>query len=110
MKTRIKATSINLTPYLEKLIKEKMADIAKVLRGETVLIAEIEVGLNSKHHQKGDIYRAEIQIEVPGRLFRAVSEKDDFRSALTDAKNEIEEQIIKHKNKKVSEKRRIVKK
>jgi ribosomal subunit interface protein len=110
MKTKIKATNINLTPYLEKLVKEKMADIAKLLRGERVIIAEIEVGLTSKHHQKGDIYRAEIQIEVPGKLFRAVSEKEDFRSALTDAKDEIEKQIIKHKDKKVDKKRKVIKK
>jgi len=107
MKTKIKATNINLTPYLEDLIKEKMADIAKLLKGEKVLIAEIEVGLTSKHHQKGDIYRAEIQIEVPNRLLRAVSEKEDFRAALTDAKDEIGKQIIKYKDKKITDKRRI---
>jgi len=107
MKTKIKATNINLTSYLEELVKEKMADIAKLLRGEKVLIAEIEIGLTSKHHQKGDIYRAEIQIDVPGKLFRAVSEKEDFRSALTDAKDEIEKQIIKHKDKKITKKKRI---
>jgi ribosomal subunit interface protein len=109
MKTRIKATNINLTPYLEKLVKEKMADIAKILRGETVLIAEIEIGITNKHHQKGDIYRSEIQIEVPGKLFRAVSEKEDFRSSLTDAKKEIEEQIIKHKDKKITKKKKVIK-
>ncbi|MFZ3055065.1 MAG: ribosome-associated translation inhibitor RaiA [Minisyncoccales bacterium] len=107
MKTKIKATNINLTPYLEDLIKEKMADIAKLLKGEKVLIAEIEVGLTSKHHQKGDIYRAEIQIEVPNKLLRAVSEKEDFRAALTDAKDEIGKQIIKYKDKKITDKRRI---
>jgi len=109
MKTKIKATNVELTPYLEELVKEKMADIAKLLRGEKVLIAEIEVGLTSKHHQKGDIYRAEIQIEVPGKLLRAVSEKEDFRSSLTDAKDEIEKQIIKHKDKKITDKRRVKK-
>lgn len=107
MKTKIKATNINLTPYLEDLIKEKMADIAKLLKGEKVLIAEIEVGLTSKHHQKGDIYRAEIQIEVPNKLLRAVSEKEDFRAALTDAKDEIGKQIIKYKDKKITDKKRI---
>lgn len=110
MKTKIKATNIKFTSYLEKLVKGKMSDIAKLLRGDKVIIAEIEIGLNSKHHQKGDIYRSEIQIEIPGKLFRAVSEKEDFRSSLTDAKDEIEKQIRRHKDKKVSGKRRIVKK
>jgi ribosomal subunit interface protein len=107
MKTRIKATNVELTPYLKKLVIEKLSEIGKHLRGKRTLIAEVEVGLVSNHHQKGDIYRAEMQIEVPGKLFRAVSEKEDFRSALTDAKNELEKQIRRHKDKKLGEKRRI---
>ncbi|MDD4531617.1 MAG: ribosome-associated translation inhibitor RaiA [Candidatus Pacebacteria bacterium] len=107
MKIRIKATEIEMTPYLKDMIKEKLAEISKHLRGKRAIIAEIELGVTSRHHQKGDIYRAEMQIEIPGRLFRAVSEKEDFRSALTDAKNEIEKQIRRHKDKKVAEKRRV---
>lgn len=109
MKIRIKATEIEMTPYLKGIIKEKLAEISKHLRGKRAIIAEIEVGVTSRHHQKGDIYRAEIQIEIPGKLFRAVSEKEDFRSALTDSKNEIEKQIRRHKDKKVAEKRRVSK-
>jgi len=110
MKTRIKATNTELTSYLEKMIEEKLAEIEKMLKDFPDLLAEIEVGLTSNHHQKGDIYRAEIQIQVPGKLLRAVSEKKDFRMALTDAKNEIKMQIKQYKDKKVSVKRRIVKK
>ncbi len=109
MKTRIKATNTELTSYLEKLIEEKLSEIEKGLKGIPDLLAEIEVGLTSRHHQKGDIYRAELQIQVPGKLLRAVSEKEDFRSALTDAKNEIKLQIKQYKDKAVSRKRRIVK-
>jgi ribosomal subunit interface protein len=109
MKIRIKATEIELTPYLKKMIKEKLSEISKHLRGKRAIIAEVEVGITSRHHQKGDIYRAEIQIEIPEKLFRAVSEKDDFRSSLTDAKNEIEKQIRRYKDKKVSERRRAEK-
>lgn len=101
MKTRIKATKTKLTPFLKKLVRDKLSDIGKLLRGTPKLIAEVEVGLTSGHHQKGDIYRAEIQIQVPGKIFRAVSKKEDFRSALTDAKNELEKQIRRHKDKKL---------
>lgn len=99
-----------MTGYLEKMIEEKISDIEKLLSRVPRLIAEIEVGLTSKHHQKGDIYRAEIQIQVPGKILRAVSEKEDFRSALTEVKDELQVQIKKYKDKVKLEKRRKIKK
>lgn len=109
MKTKIKTTNIKLTDYLTSIIDEKIKDIEKVLSRHSKLIAEIEIGLTSKHHQKGDIYRAEIQIQVPGKLLRAVSEKEDFRSALTEVKDELQIQIKKYKDKMTLEKRRKIK-
>ena len=109
MKKIIKTTNTELTSYLEKLIEDKLLEVEKVLKGTPGLFAEIEVGLTSKHHKKGNIYRAEIQIQVPGKLLRAVSEKEDFRAALTDAKNEIKLQVKQYKDKTVSEKRRAIK-
>lgn len=99
MKIRVKATNIESTTYLNKLIEDKIKDIERLLLGFSKATAEVEVGLTSRHHQKGDIYRAEIQIKIPGKLLRAVSEKEDFRAALTDAKDELQSQIKKHKEK-----------
>jgi len=110
MKTRIKTTNTDLTIYLEELIEEKLSDIENLLKGIPNLLAEIEVGLTNKHHQKGDIYRAEIQIQVPGKLLRAVSEREDFRSALTEVKDDLQAQIKKYKDKEISGRRRNIKK
>jgi len=99
MKIRVKVTNIESTNYLNKLIEEKIKDIERLLLGFSKVTAEVEVGLTSKHHQKGNIYRAEIQIKIPGKFFRSVSEKEDFRAALTDAKDELQSQIKKHKEK-----------
>lgn len=111
MNIKIRATKIELTDYLLKLVDQKIKKIEKLLPGIPDLIVEVELGKTTKHHQKGDVFRAEVQVEVPGgKMLRAVSEKEDFRSALTDVREELEVQIKKHKEKISLEQRRKAKK
>jgi putative sigma-54 modulation protein len=112
MNIKIKATNIELTDYLSKLVDQKIKKIEKLLPDVPDLIVEVEIGKTTNHHQKGDLFRAEVQIELPpgGKMLRAVSEKEDFSSALTHAKKELEVQIKKHKEKISLERRRKVKK
>jgi putative sigma-54 modulation protein len=110
MNVKIKGTNVELTDYLLKLVNEKVKKIEKLLPGNTDLIVEVELGKTTRHHQKGDLFRAEVQVEVPGgKMLRAVSEKEDFRTALTDVREEIEVQIKKHKDKISLEQRRKIK-
>ncbi|MFA5431779.1 MAG: ribosome-associated translation inhibitor RaiA [Candidatus Paceibacterota bacterium] len=111
MNIKIKATNIELTDYLLKLVDQKIKKIEKLLPSIPDLIVEVEIGKTTQHHQKGDLFRAEVQVEVPGgKMLRAVSKKEDFRSALTDAREELEVQIKKHKEKMSLEQRRKAKK
>jgi ribosomal subunit interface protein len=111
MNIKIKATNIKLTDYLLKLVNKKIKKIEKLLPENQDLIIEVELGKTTRHHQKGDLFRAEIQVEVPkGKMLRAVSEKEDFYSALVDVREELEVQIKKHKEKMSLEQRRRIKK
>jgi len=108
MKIKVKATNIELTEYLSKFIETKYKPLEKFLPEMSGLIAEVEIGKTTRHHKKGDVYRAEIQIEVPnGKLLRAVSETDDLRKAMTEAKKELQLQIKKYKEKITDKKRKV---
>ena len=110
MNVKIKGTNVELTSYLTKLIEQKVKSIEKLLPGNPDLIIEVELEKTTKHHQKGDLFRAEVQVEVPGgKMLRAVSIKEDFRSALTEVKDELQIQIKKHKDKISLEQRRKTK-
>jgi ribosomal subunit interface protein len=110
MNVKIKGTNIELTSYLSKLVEQKIKSIEKLLPENPDLIIEVELEKTTKHHQKGDLFRAEVQVEVPGgKMLRAVSIKEDFRSALTEVKDELQIQIKKHKDKISLEQRRKVK-
>ena len=100
MKIMIHTKNLDLTPSIETAIGQKMDTIAKLFKpGEQLTEARIEVGKPSRHHQKGFVYYAEINLKIGGKLLRAVAEHVDLRTAVDFARDEIERQIKKFKSK-----------
>jgi len=97
MQINIKTKNITLTDPLREYIDEKIGSLEKFLQGVEPLIIEVEVGKTSKHHNKGDVFRAEVQIEIPGKLLRAEAVKDDIRKAIVAVKDNLKVQIKKYK-------------
>ncbi len=101
MQILIKATNIKLDKSVYDYIEEKIGGLNKFLKNtEPDLIkARVEVGKITNHHKKGDIFRAEINLEMPGRLLRAEASREDIFMAITDVKDEIQRQVVKYKKK-----------
>lgn len=100
MEIKIKTTNVEVTEYLKKLVNSKAKIIEKLLIDYPGLILEVELERTTKHHQKGDIFRSEMQIQVPkGKLLRAVSKKENFRLSLSEAQKDLIIQIKKYKDK-----------
>ncbi len=59
----------------------------------------VEIGRTTRHHQKGDIFRAEAQMRFPGKSIRAESERDDLKLAITEVKDELQRELKKYKGK-----------
>lgn len=100
MRTMIHTKNIELTPSINVAIEEKMATLAKLFSpNDKTVEARVEVGRPSKHHQKGAVYYAEINLKMGGKLLRATVEHADLRTAIDFARNEIERQVKKFKSK-----------
>lgn len=99
MNTNIKATNMELTRAISDYINKRLSGINKFIK-EANIIARVEVGKTTNHHHKGDVFRAEFDIEVSGLKFYTVSEKDDLYKAIDDAKEEIIRQITTNKDRK----------
>ena len=102
MKIIIKTTNLELTSAIEEHVEQKIGSVDKLLDDmdrETVE-ARVEIGRITKHHQKGDIFRAEVNLTLPGRLLRSVAEEGDLRTALDQVKNDIQREIKKYRGKK----------
>mgnify|MGYP001599454914 CR=1 FL=1 len=100
MQTMIHAKNIELTPSIETFVNQKMAMIAKLFKlGDQLVEARVEIGRPSKHHLKGLVYYAEINLKIGGELLRATVEHVDLRTAVDFARDEIERQVKKFKSK-----------
>ena len=100
-KINIKYTNIESTPAIEEYLNKKLAKIGEFAeREQDEVILRVEVGKTTKHHQSGDVFRAEIQTHFSGQDFRAVTETDDLYAAIDEAKGEILREIKNNKAKK----------
>jgi len=100
MKINIKSTDLDLTPALKEYIEEKIGSLAKFLRRwdpEGVVEVYVEVGRTTKHHHKGNVFRAEADLRVPGRVLRAEDEDWDIRAAVDRVKDKLKREVEKYK-------------
>ncbi len=89
---------MDLTPAIKDYVNEKVGSLEKFF--DQAIIARVDVGRTSNHHQKGDVFRAEINMDVPQKhVLRAESVKEDLYLAINDAKADLERQIKKYKEK-----------
>ncbi len=101
MRIRIKTTNIELTPAIEEYVDNKIGGVDKLLEGmdQKVIEAKVEIGKTTQHHRKGDIFRAEVNLIVPGKLLRTEAEEWDLRVAIDEARKDLERKIRKYRGK-----------
>lgn len=109
MKINIKTSNIELTPAISEYIHKKMGMVEKFLGKIEVVHCDFEIELTTKHHNKGEIFRAEVSLAIPGELIWADFTADDLYKAIDKVKDHIADLIKKTKEKRLS-KRRIAKK
>lgn len=97
MTINLRGTGMELTPAIRDYVEQKMSMLDKYF--DNIIIANIDVGLRSNHHQKGDIYYAEVNLNVPGHLIRVVKEERDLYKAIDKVKDHLKMELEKMKEK-----------
>jgi len=105
MEIKIKGTNLELTPAIENYIQEKMSMLDKFLGKQQVINADFEVAMTTKHHLKGEIFRAEVNLNLPGQMLRVEKTEKDLYKAIDKVKDHLAQQIVKRKNKLIDKKR-----
>ena len=95
----IKATNIELTNYLNKYVNKRLSYIKKFGK-KSELTGNVEIGKTTNHHNKGEYFIAEFNINIDGDNFFASSKKEDLYQAIDEAKEEIVRRITETKGKK----------
>ena len=100
MQVKIKASKIELTEAIENYITEKVDMLEKYLNHVDVLNCDFEIQKSIGGQNKGDIFRAEINLEVPGEILRIEKTEADLYKAIDKVKDHMAEMIKKYKDKK----------
>jgi ribosomal subunit interface protein len=101
MKINTKATQISLSPDIKDYLDKKLEMVSRFVN-DMEAFCEVEIGRTTKHHAGGDIFRAEINLTIKGKDFRAVSEKESLHAAIDEVKDEILSEIKHFKTKKTA--------
>ncbi len=93
--------NIELTTALSAYVEEKLRSVEKFAMAHKSEnpTANVEIGKTTNHHHAGDVFRAEVNMIVRGKQFRATSEKDDLYAAIDDMRNEIVRELTSYKDK-----------
>lgn len=102
MNTNIKTTGITLTPAISDYTKKRLEKVSVFLEKDPSIQCDVELGRISAHHQKGEVFRAEVHLVGSAKNIYVSAEKDDLYSAIDAVKDEVLREIKSDKGKKVS--------
>ena len=57
----------------------------------------VEIARTTRHHHKGDVFRAEANVALPGKMIRAEQATKDMRTAIDRVRNTLRLEIAKYR-------------
>ena len=102
MTINTKATNITLTTDVTNYLNKQLEGLSKFIDPKSEEVkTQVELARTTKHHEKGDIFRAEITIYSGKQTYRAESETTDLYSAIDDMKEQIVSELRNDKKRKL---------
>jgi putative sigma-54 modulation protein len=99
IKRHVKSTNFEMTDAISDYLEKKIHGLQKFVHESEDAIARIEVGRTTNHHHKGEVFRAEINLEYGDHKFRAEATAEDLYKAIDMVKEEMVAEITKSKRK-----------
>ncbi len=98
MHTRTKATNYELTPDIESYLDERLAAVEKLFPQNSYVVCDVELSKETAHAH-GDLWRAEVSLEIDGEVHRAVAQEESMQAAIDKAKDELAQMLRREKTK-----------
>lgn len=105
MQITLKATKLAMTPALRSYFQEKMDMVEKYLGNIKVLNCDTEIEKCVGGQHKGEIFRAEVNLQLPHELLRVEKTEVDMYKAIDKVKDHLELVIKKYKEKMIDKRR-----
>lgn len=106
MRIETKCTGIPLTDALRSYVESKLSRLGKFVHGQDAFHISVELAKTTAHHHKGDVYRAEANMNHDGALIRAEAISSDLYAAIDLLKEEATRELVNRKTKRESLARR----
>lgn len=91
----IKGTGLDLTGPLKVYIEDKIGSLGRLLGrvdSETIQV-QVEIARSTQHHRHGEVYRAEVNMQLPKGVLRAEEDNADARAAIDMVKDKLQREI-----------------
>jgi len=105
MKVQFYLKNLDIPELLKTQIEERLEAIKKYKGSVAVLNVRVDIS-RDQHHRKGDVFRVEVNVDLPGKLLRAAETGSDILSALDVVAKKLERQARDAKERLVSRKKR----
>ena len=100
MHYNIKTTDFDMTPEVSKYLDDKLVTLEKYINKDDESIkCDVEVGRSTERHQSGKVFRAEINVSMGKKVFRAVAEEESIQAAIDEVKDEMAKRLERNKGK-----------
>ncbi|MFA5720462.1 MAG: ribosome-associated translation inhibitor RaiA, partial [Acholeplasmataceae bacterium] len=99
MTINLRATNLELTAAITEYVQTKVDMLEKYLGDIQVINCDFEVEKAVGGQNKGEIFRAEINLQIPRELLRVEKTESDLYKAIDKVKDHVEAMIISYKEK-----------
>ena len=90
MKISVSAARVELTPDLREYAEKKISAVGKVIDlSDDKTSAHVMLARTTSHHKSGDLFRADVRLDIGGTELFATAEESDVRAALDRLKDEL---------------------
>jgi ribosomal subunit interface protein len=99
MKATIRTKNLSLNENLEDYVDQKITkEVEKLLIHERPPVeAAVELIRVTKHHLKGEIFRAEVRVALHGHEIFSEASGENIEQAIDGVKDELEREIKRHR-------------
>ncbi len=96
----IKSINLDLNNSIRRYINNRLDTIIKKFTNNKPTTCDVFLEKTTNHHNKGDLYKAEIKMNIDGKNFVVLSQKEDLYKAIDDVKEQLVRRITDTKEKK----------
>lgn len=89
MNIHIKATNIDLTDTLRDYVHAKIGSLGKIIGSSEDVNIFVEIGKESNHHNKGEVYMSEVRTRISGKEYYIKKFESNLYAAIDAVKDDL---------------------